>query len=67
LIIYAEPEGLFLPPSDELLKKYMPKFSSMLTKKFEIKVGDAFFAPFSREGLGYAIMGLVSMLKYVQK
>ena len=67
LIIYAEPEGLSLPPSDELLKKYAPKFSSMLTKKFKIKVGDAFFAPFSGEGLGYAIRGLVSMLKYVQK
>lgn len=67
LIIYAEPEGLFLPLCNELLKKYMPKFSSMLTKKFEIKVGDAFLVPFSGEGWGYAIKGLVSMLKYMKK
>ncbi|HFC49547.1 MAG TPA: DUF4443 domain-containing protein [Thermofilum sp.] len=67
LIIYVRPEGLALPPSNELLKKYMSKFSSMLTKKFKIKVGDAFIVSFSGEGWGYAIKGLVNMLKYVKK
>lgn len=61
-IIVVENNCLLLPPGNEKLRDYLPSTSEKISQMFDLEDGDIIFIPFSREGFGACVRGIVGVL-----
>lgn len=62
LIIVFQNNSLLLPPGYERLSDYLPRTSDKILRAFDLDEGDKLFVPFSREGVGACVRGILGIL-----